>query len=198
MRRRRPRLPRTRRRRAPSSTERRQLPMTTTATAMAAEAAAASYGRRCQLGPISRRSWRSTCTACWRRRTPAAVLRSYWRKASRSNSGAAVSWSPWMALPNSASRQATGRVFSMRGARLYAGDETAAREAFAAAVSFGRWSDAVQDPDTHFVVCTMWDTVAGLLDPSAGACTLQLGIRTTVTQIRRTTRLRRTILPDSR
>jgi hypothetical protein len=67
------------------------------------------------------------------------------------------------------------RLLYEAGARLCAGDETAAREAFAEAVSFGPWSNAVQDADTHFVVCTMWDTVAGLLDPSAGACTLQLG-----------------------
>lgn len=59
------------------------------------------------------------------------------------------------------------------GAHLCAGDEMAAREAFAAGLSLGDW-DVVQadDVETQRVVCTVWNAVANLLDPSAGACTL--------------------------
>ena len=66
------------------------------------------------------------------------------------------------------------RLLYAAGAHLCAGDETAAREAFAAAVTLGSWSEDAEDDETQTVVCTVWDTVARLLDPSAGACTLQL------------------------
>jgi hypothetical protein len=59
------------------------------------------------------------------------------------------------------------------GAHLCAGDETAAREAFAAALSLGDWDVLhADDAGTQRVVCTVWNSVANLLDPSAGACTL--------------------------
>ncbi len=66
------------------------------------------------------------------------------------------------------------RLLYTAGAHLCAGNETAAREAFAAAVTLGSWNEDAEDAETQTVVCTVWDTVAHLLDPNAGACTLQL------------------------
>lgn len=65
------------------------------------------------------------------------------------------------------------RLLYEAGARLCAGDETAARVAFTTAVGLGSWSTAAEDAATQTAVCTVWDTVAHLLDPGAGACTLE-------------------------
>ncbi len=59
------------------------------------------------------------------------------------------------------------------GAHLCAGNEAAAREAFAAGLSLGDWDVLhADDAGTQRVVCTVWNAVANLLDPSAGPCTL--------------------------
>ena len=75
--------------------------------------------------------------------------------------------------PNFATGDRTRHLYEA-GAHLCAGDETAAREAFAAALSLGTWDVHTEDAETQRVVCTVWNAVTNLVDPSAGACSLEL------------------------